>query len=153
MIFYPYKEAHHMATTEEIRAGSPVHERLQVTIVRQEPGHVTMSMPLIDGERGYFEGSIHGGTLATFADIACALALDGCYDISHEFTVTTDMHVRYYRQPSGGPLVAEAAMVHRGRRLMSSECSVVDAANRVLIRSTATYMVIQHGDRVVATKG
>jgi uncharacterized protein (TIGR00369 family) len=142
-----------MATTEEVRAGSPVHDRLQVSIVQQEPGHVTMSMPLTDDVRGYFEGSIHGGMLATFADIASAFCLEGCYDLSSEITVTTDMHVRYYRQPSGGPLVAEAAMVHRGRRLLSAECSIVDAADRVLIRSTATYMVIQHGGRVVAAGG
>jgi uncharacterized protein (TIGR00369 family) len=142
-----------MATTEEVRAGSPVHDRLHVSIVRQEPGHVTMSMPLTDDVRGYFEGSIHGGMLSTFADVACAFCLEGCYDLSSQFTVTTDMHNRYFRQPKGGPLVAEATMVHRGRSLMSAECSIVDAANRVLVRSTATYMVVQHGDRVVAAGG
>ena len=51
--------------------------------------------------------------------------------------MTTDMHVRYYRQPRGGPLRAEAEMVLNGRTLLSAECSVLDAANRVLIRSTA----------------
>ncbi len=140
-----------MVTTEEIRAGSPVHDKLQVTIVSQEPGHVTMSMPLTNDVRGYFEGSIHGGMLATFADIACACCLRGCYDFGREFTVTTDMHNRYYRQPQGGPLIAEATMVHRGRRLMSAECSIVDAAERVLVRSTATYMVISTEGMEVAS--
>ena len=91
--------------------------------------------------------------LATFADIAYACCLEGCYDLAYQFTVTTDMHVRYYRQPRGGPLVAEAKTVHRGRRLLSSECSVVDAENRVLIRSTATYMVIPTDSLTVATGG
>ncbi|HEY7053588.1 MAG TPA: PaaI family thioesterase [Mycobacterium sp.] len=142
-----------MATTEEVRAGSPVHDRLQISVVRQEPGHVTMSMPLTDDIRGYFEGSIHGGVLATFADIACAFCLEGCYDFGREFTVTTDMHNRYFRQPQGGPLVAEATMVHRGRRVMSAECSIADAANRILVRSTATYMVIPTDGMVVASSG
>jgi uncharacterized protein (TIGR00369 family) len=63
--------------------------------------------------------------------------------------VTTDMHVRYYRQPRGGPLRAEAEMVHNGRTLLSSECVVLDVENRVLIRSTATYTRIASQGRVV----
>ena len=142
-----------MVSTEGVRSGSPVHDRLQVSVVRQDEGLAVLSMPLTDDIRGYFEGSIHGGMLATFADIAYACCLEGCYDLTSQFTVTTDMHVRYYRQPRGGPLVAEAKTVHRGRRLLSSECSVVDAENRVLIRSTATYMVIPTDSLTVATGG
>jgi acyl-coenzyme A thioesterase PaaI-like protein len=52
------------------------------------------------------------------------------------------MHVRYYRQPKTGPLIAEATMVHKGRTLLSAECTVVDAENRVLIRTTATFMIV-----------
>ena len=52
------------------------------------------------------------------------------------------MHVRYYPQPQAGPIKAEARMVHRGRRLLSSECTVVDANDRALVRSTATYMLV-----------
>lgn len=55
------------------------------------------------------------------------------------------MHVRYYRQPQGGPLIAEAKMVHKGRRLLSAECLVVDAEDRVLFRSTATFMLVEGG--------
>ena len=59
--------------------------------------------------------------------------------------MTTDLHVRYYRQPQSGPLTAEATVVHRGRRLLSTECVVSDAQQRVLARSTATYMVVPAG--------
>jgi hypothetical protein len=33
-------------------------------------------------------------------------------------------------------------MVHKGRTLLSAECTVVDAENRVLIRTTATFMIV-----------
>lgn len=130
---------------------SPVHERLQLSIVQQGPGLAILSMPLSDDVRGYFEGTVHGGMLATLADAACASCLVDCYDFNSNFTVTTDMHVRYYRQPKGGPLVAEAKLVHRGRRLLSTECSVVDAADRVLIRTTATFMLIATDGMAVPT--
>jgi uncharacterized protein (TIGR00369 family) len=101
-------------------------------------------MPLTDDLRGYFEGSIHGGRLATFADAASASCLDRAYDFNSHFPVATDIHVRYYRQPKGGPLVAEAKLVHGGKRLLSTDCSVVDAEDRVLIRTTATLMLVHN---------
>ena len=128
---------------------SPVHKQMGMTVVEQNPGFVVLSMPLSENIRGYFEGSIHGGMLATFADTACASCLVGCYDFQSEFTVTTDMHVRYYRQPRSGPLRAEATMVHNGRTLLSAECSVFDAEDRVLIRSTATYTRISMQGRAI----
>lgn len=130
-----------MFSDQDLRR-SPIHDRLQLSVVHQEPGLAKLSMPLTEDVRGFFEGTVHGGMLATLADAACASCLIGCYDLSSEFTVTTNMHVRYYRQPHGGPLVAEARLVHGGRRLLSTECEVVDPENRALIRTTATYMLI-----------
>ncbi|WP_413467177.1 PaaI family thioesterase [Mycolicibacterium sp. 120270] len=75
-------------------------------------------------------------------DAASAACLGGTYDFNSQFSVTTDLHVRYYRQPKGGPLIAESKLVHSGRRLLSTECSVTDAEGRVLIRTTATFMLI-----------
>src|SRR5215218_6813615 len=100
---------------------SPVHKGLGMSVVEYKPGFAILSMPLSEEVRGGYEGTIHGGILATFADAACASCLVGCYDLAAEFTVTTDMHVRYYRQPRGGPLRAEAEMVHNGRTLLSAE--------------------------------
>lgn len=121
---------------------SPVHKRIQMNVVRVEPGVAVLTMPLSDDIRGYFDGSVHGGMLATLADAASAACLDDAYDFQTHFPVTTDIHVRYYRQPKGGPLVAEAKLVHGGSRLLSTECSVMDSQNRVLIRTTATFMLV-----------
>jgi uncharacterized protein (TIGR00369 family) len=129
---------------------------MRMNVVEQKPGFTVLSMPLSADISGAYEGTIHGGMLATFADAACALCLQAEYDFPNELVVTTDMHVRYYRQPRGGPLRAEAKMVHSGRLLLSAECSVLDVDNRVLIRSTATYTrisTISAQGRVVPSGG
>jgi uncharacterized protein (TIGR00369 family) len=131
---------------------SPVHKRLGMTVEEFKPGFIVLSMPLSDDIRGLYEGTVHGGMLATLAGTACATCLVGCYDHETEFTVTTDMHVRYYRQPRGGPLRAEATMVHNGRVLLSSEGSVFDGENRVLIRTTATYTRISVQGRAIPAR-
>jgi uncharacterized protein (TIGR00369 family) len=79
--------------------------------------------------------------LATFADTAMAVALWDSHEPEVAVSVTTDMHLRYYRQPRSGPLSAEATDVHKGRRLLGTEFVVSDAEERVLARSTATCMV------------
>jgi uncharacterized protein (TIGR00369 family) len=135
-----------LEATEDLRRRSPVHdEHMQLGVVRQEQGVAILSMPLTENLQGVAEGSIHGGMLATLADAASASCLVGSFELGSQIPVTTNMQIRYYRQPQEGPLVAEATMVHRGRRLLSCECSIVDAAQRVLARSTATYMIVPIG--------
>ena len=119
----------------------PLHRRLGLRLVQQGE-HSVVTMELDDELRAAAAGSVHGGVLATLADVTCASALSDAFDPLVEMPVTTDMHVRYYRQPRSGPLRADARLVHRGRRLCSAECAVADADERVLVRATATYMMV-----------
>jgi uncharacterized protein (TIGR00369 family) len=127
------------AVTELLRR-VPLHDMMGLTIVDGGPPMV-MTMELTDAVRGPVEGTVHGGMLATLADVASALALRDSLEPT-EIPVTTDIHLRYYRQPRSGPLTAVAQVVHRGRRLLGTDCSITDGEQRVLARSTATFMVV-----------
>jgi uncharacterized protein (TIGR00369 family) len=120
----------------------PVHGwlGLQIELMGEE---AVVTMELTDEVRGPAPGTIHGGVLATLADVTCALTLSGKFDISIERPVTTDMHIRYYRQPKAGPITATGRIVYRGRRILSAESSIVDAEGRELARATATFMIVQ----------
>jgi uncharacterized protein (TIGR00369 family) len=126
--------------TEAIRR-VPLHALMGLTVLEGGRERTVVTMDLSDGVRGPTEGTVHAGILATLADTASAFALRP-YVASTEMPVTTDLHLRYYRQPHGGPLTAVANVVHRGHRLLGTECSITDAQQRVLARSTATYMVV-----------
>ena len=127
------------AVTELLRR-IPLHDMMGLTIVDGGPPMV-MTMELTDAVRGPVEGTVHGGMLATLADVASALVLRGTLQPT-EIPVTTDIHLRYFRQPRGGPLTAVADIVHHGRRLLGTDCSITDSEQRVLARSTATYMIV-----------
>lgn len=147
------EEAAYRASYEELdRTGRqpPVHYRMGLKLVQLSPTTM-MSMELGDEVRGFAEGSVHGGMLATFADVTSAVALWRSFDRNTEIPTTTDMHLRYFRQPTAGPLCAEASVVHAGRRLLSTECSVTDANGRLLARSTATYVVLPRPSPATAT--
>jgi uncharacterized protein (TIGR00369 family) len=132
-----------VAATEWSRRNVPINALMGLTIVRADADGAVLTMERNDEVKGSMPGTVHGGILATFADTACATALVSAYDPALEIPVTTDLHIRYYRQPKTGPLTATATVVHRGRQLLSAECCVVDADDRVLVRATATYMIVR----------
>jgi uncharacterized protein (TIGR00369 family) len=120
----------------------PLHTQLGFEVVQLSPTTV-LSLELTDTVRGLASGSVHGGVLALFADVASAVALWNAREPLVEIPATTDMHIRYYRQPTSGPLMAEAKVSHRGRQLLSTECTITDGEGRVLASATATYVIVR----------
>ncbi len=118
----------------------PLHRKMGLQLKQLSPTTV-LSMEINDTTRGLLPVSVHGGMLAAFADVASAVALWEHQDKGVNIPVT-EMHIRYYRQPKAGPLTAEVEVVHGGRQLLSTDCVITDAEQRVLARSTATYMLV-----------
>ena len=130
------------AATAHMRRHTRVHDRMGLTIVALTEDSATQTMELSEETAGAGPGTVHGGLLAAFADATAALAVTRSLDNEKQIQVTTDMHIRYFRQPRSGPLTAHATLVHRGRLILSTECVIRDAEGRDLARATATYMVV-----------
>ena len=120
----------------------PLNKQLELTLLGRQGDTLTATMALSESVGTSIEGTVHGGILATFADAVSGYAVTGAHGAESGLPVTTDLHIRYFRQPRSGPLKAEATVVHRGRRLLSTECVITDADDRLLARSTATFAVI-----------
>ena len=122
----------------------PVHSfaGIEVDIERSGDGRGVATMPLSDAVRG-FVAPLHGGMLATLVDNACAAALVDQCDLATEVPVTTDMHLRFYRQPKASPLTATAEVVNHGSTLVNVECSVSDGDDRTLARASVTFMIVR----------
>ena len=129
------------AATALTRQMVRLHDRMGISIVSVTDDSARLTMELTDETSGSAAGTVHGGLLATFADIAAAMAVTRSLDNETQIQITTDLHIRYFRQPKSGPLTANAVLVHSGRKILSAECVISDAEQRVLARATATYMV------------
>ena len=130
------------AATAHMRKHVRLHDRMGVNLVALTDDSAELTMEISEETAGSAPGTVHGGLLAAFADLACALAIQKAVDDDTQIQVTTDLHIRYFRQPRSGPITAVASLVHRGRQILSAECIIRDAEQRVLTRSTATYMVV-----------
>jgi uncharacterized protein (TIGR00369 family) len=126
----------------------PLHELLGVPIDplagRSADGNkFRLELPLTEQLRGTAQ-AVHGGVLASMIDIACGIvAFTPELWERGAVPVTTELHVRYFRQPGKGPLVVEAHARHKGKRLISVECTVTDGDGKELTCATATYMVVE----------
>ena len=124
----------------------PLNKQLELTFLGRKGDTLVATMALSESVSTSVEGTVHGGILATFADVVSAYAIAATHGALSGVPVTTELHIRYFRQPRSGPLQAEATVVHRGRQLLSTECVIEDAYNRILARSTATFTVIPFPD-------
>jgi uncharacterized protein (TIGR00369 family) len=127
---------------ELVRQLGPLNRQLELTFLGREGDTLSATMALSESVSGFTEGTVNGGILATFADVVSAFAVTGTYGAGTGLPVTTEMHMRYFRQPRSGPLKAESTVVHRGRQLLSTECVIADAEDRILARATTTYAVV-----------
>lgn len=130
-----------MSAEPDIReAPIPLQEFLGLRVVdRGSPSR--LELDLTDAVRGVV-APLHGGALATLIDVACGFAAASQLTDTSQIPVSTDVTVRFLRQPKASPLTAEASIVHAGRSSMIVDCVVTDAAGKQVGRGTGSYRII-----------
>ena len=118
----------------------PFHDFIGLEVERFDGGS-RVTVPLTDAVRGGV-APLHGGIVATLVDVSCAVAIGRTWDPSVEIPVSTDLQVRFYGQPKVSPVVAEAQVVHRGKKIIGVECVVADGNGRQIARGSGSYMIV-----------
>jgi uncharacterized protein (TIGR00369 family) len=88
-------------------------------------------------------GYTHGGAIFAIADTAIGLLHVASLDI-HQTGTTVESKINFLRPALTGTLTAHARCVKRGRSISLFECDVLDERNRLVARSTATMMLLDH---------
>ena len=119
----------------------PLQSFLGLRVV-QRGSPARLEMPLTPDVRGAV-APLHGGALATLIDVASGFAAaSGIADDGSQMPVSTDLTVRFLRQPKASPLVAQAEVVHGGRSAVLVDCVVTDGEGRQVGRGTGTYRIV-----------
>lgn len=138
----------HAVLLDQIVDGSvrkpPAIATLQIPpITGWEPGRVTGCWTV---DEGYFHagGAVFGGYLAALADSALALAALTVLD-DDESLATSDLRTSFFRPVVGhGELTTfEAVVVNRSRTTVFVEFTLSDATGRLLVKSSATQVVLR----------
>ncbi|MGB8649829.1 MAG: PaaI family thioesterase [Mycobacteriales bacterium] len=119
----------------------PFHDYLGIRVVRTG-SPARLELDLGEHVRGAV-APIHGGVAASLVDVACGAAVsEEDLDPLTTLPVSTDLSLRFFRQPGTSPLVAEATVVHRGSRLVVAECVVTDGAGKQVARGGGSYLLV-----------
>jgi uncharacterized protein (TIGR00369 family) len=89
-------------------------------------------------------GSVHGGVAATVLDTALGCAVHTTLDAGQAYT-TTDLQVRFLRPMSidTGRVIADATVVHSGRRLATAEARLtVEDGGKLIAHGSTSCMIL-----------
>ncbi len=84
-------------------------------------------------------GRVHGGVLTALADTAAGLAVRSLRPEGQQ-SATTDLSIAFIRPPLGSSIIADAGVIHAGRRLYRVEISLF-SSDKLVARTTATFML------------
>jgi uncharacterized protein (TIGR00369 family) len=117
---------------------------LGATIESIEPGMVTLACPSNDGLTQQ-QGLLHGGVLASLADVACGYAALTAMPEDRE-VLTVEFKINFMKPAKTDRLIAVGRVIQAGRTLAVCEGSVFDSTQtRLLARMTATMMSVDAG--------
>jgi uncharacterized protein (TIGR00369 family) len=106
-----------------------------------EPGMVTIACAF-DERLTQQHGLLHGGVLASLADVACGYAALTMMPDDRE-VLTVEFKINFLKPAKTDRLIAVGQVIQSGRTLTVCEGTVFDATRtRVLARMTATMMAV-----------
>ncbi|MEQ9122073.1 MAG: PaaI family thioesterase [Alphaproteobacteria bacterium] len=121
----------------------PIAETADFRLAEVEPGHVVWEGA---AKPNYLNplGGVHGGWIATLLDSCMGCAAHTTLPAGVPYT-TIDLKITYVRgvTMASGMLRAEGKVVHPGRRIVSTEGRLVDAAGKLYAHGVSTLMVLE----------
>ena len=107
-----------------------------------EPGQVTLTCPFADGLTQQ-HGLLHGGVVASLADVACGYAALSMMPSERE-VLTVEFKIHFLKPAKTQQLVAVGQVLQAGRTLTVCEGTVFDETRtRAIARMTTTMMSVE----------
>ena len=118
----------------------PLKEHLGFTIQRGE-GRATATLHLTERHMNP-NNTAHGAVAFTLMDTAMGAAVMTVIEDGKK-CATIEIHTRFHRGASRGPLCAEATVISAGRTLVHLQARTTDDAGNLIASATGSFAVIQ----------
>jgi uncharacterized protein (TIGR00369 family) len=112
---------------------------LGIELVDLADGFARLRLPVASGlHQGY--GVAHGGAITSLADSALAIALMTQIEPGQR-VFTIELKVNFLMSIESGEMIAEARVVHKGRRIAVGEVDIKDNEGRMVAKMLSTYSI------------
>jgi uncharacterized protein (TIGR00369 family) len=121
----------------------PIALTLDFTVVEVDEGRAVFAVTPAEFHYNPI-GVVHGGLAATLLDSAMGCAVQTTLAAGVRYT-TLDLQVSFVRAITRdtGPLRCEGTVLHRGRRVATTEGKLVDATGKLVASGTGTCLVLE----------
>ena len=121
---------------------APISATLHFIITKADEGAVTFEGKTAPDLLNPM-GQVHGGWAATLLDSAMGAAVMSTCDAQSTYTTSQiSVHLVKAILPSTGAVTVEGRVVHRGKRVATSEAQLRDAAGTLLAHGTSTCLIL-----------
>ena len=124
-----------------MKTNNPFWSLLGMEIIGIKKGWAKIRLPF-SGKLANGIGVAHGGAIFSPADSAVGMALIGLTD-KDESISTLEMKINYLKPFSGGEIIAEARIVHRGTMTAIGDVEVQDGNGNLIAKGLATYAIVK----------
>lgn len=117
---------------------APVTGLLGIAPVEIGEGRAALEMDAGKAHHNVF-GTVHGGLLCAFADVAMGVALAATLD--NEGFTTLHQQMDHVRGIVESRLLASAEVTHRGRRIGHLRCAISDDRDRLIAEASSVCLI------------
>ena len=119
----------------------PIARLLGARLTSIEPGRASIELTTDDRHANPM-GTLHGGVVCDIADAAMGMAYAATLDEGDSFT-TLELKINFLRPVWRSHLTADGVVVHRGRTVGLTECSIIDEKGRLVAKATSTCLTLR----------
>ena len=138
-------DADYLVPLEQIRArygqASMHGERLREI----ERGRTVFELPITKEVGGGVGDSVHGGILATLADIGVVSAVLSTCRAGEAMRGTCELNISYLRPAVGEMVVVDSRVIKKGRSLAVGDVDLTNEDGALIAKARVTYAIAQVG--------
>ena len=110
-----------------------------------ERGRTVLEMPITRDTAGGARGGVHGGILASLADIGVVAAVLTTCRVGEQMQGTSELNISYLRPAVGSAVRVESTVIKKGRALAVGDVDLRSDQGKLIAKARVTYSIAQTG--------
>ena len=108
-------------------------------------GRTVLEMPITQHTAGGARGGVHGGVLASLADIGVVAAVLSTCRVGEQMQGTSELNISYLRPAVGSNVRVESTVIKKGRALAVGDVDLFSDQGKLIAKARVTYSISQTG--------
>ena len=110
-------------------------------LVAIERGHTVFEMPITQHTAGGANGGVHGGILASLADIGVVAAVLSTCREGEQMRGTAELNISYLRPATGKLIRVDSNVIKKGRSLAVGDVDLTNDLGSLIAKARVTYSI------------